>query len=148
MTGHDESGMDPDQVVREYVERFNAADLEGLSRLFAPHAVVHGVMGWGQVADVMPIWQQLVGCLAMRLEIEDLVAQGDRVAVRYRETGTSRAPFFDRPATGRSYELVAMEWFVIRKGRIERRWGARDSATQARQLGWDEPATRADAAAD
>jgi hypothetical protein len=28
-----------------------------------------------------------------------------------------------------------MEWFVLREGRIHRRWGARDAAAQARQLG-------------
>jgi hypothetical protein len=28
-----------------------------------------------------------------------------------------------------------MEWFVIKDGRIHRRWGARDSAAQFRQMG-------------
>jgi predicted ester cyclase len=28
-----------------------------------------------------------------------------------------------------------MEWFTIRNGRIERRWGAQDSAALARQIG-------------
>ena len=28
-----------------------------------------------------------------------------------------------------------MEWFTIRDGRIQCRWGARDSAAQARQVG-------------
>jgi predicted ester cyclase len=28
-----------------------------------------------------------------------------------------------------------MEWFEIENGRIRRRWGARDGASQARQLG-------------
>ena len=37
--------------------------------------------------------------------------------------------------TGRTYERVAMEWFVIRDGKIARRWGARDGASQARQIG-------------
>jgi Tfp pilus assembly pilus retraction ATPase PilT len=36
---------------------------------------------------------------------------------------------------GKSYELVAMEWFEIEGDRIKRRWGARDAASQARQLG-------------
>jgi len=31
--------------------------------------------------------------------------------------------------------LVAIEWFEVRDGKIRRRWGARDSASQARQLG-------------
>jgi predicted ester cyclase len=28
-----------------------------------------------------------------------------------------------------------MEWFEIEQGKIKRRWGARDAASQARQLG-------------
>ncbi len=131
-------------VVRRYVERFNAGDLDGLREVFSADAQVHGVLGWGKVDDVMPIWKQLVDALAIRLEIEDMAAEGDVVAVRYTERGTARAPFFDKPATGRSYELVAMEWFVVKDGKIHRRWGARDAASQARQLGWDVPATKSD----
>ena len=73
-----------------------------------------------------------------------MIAEGDVVAVRYKETGTALAPFFDKPATGKSYEVVAMEWFVVRAGKIERRWGARDAASQAEQLGWDTPASKSD----
>lgn len=124
-------------VVKLYVERFNAGDLEGLGALFTDDALVYGVLGWGKVGDVMPIWRQLVEALAMQLEIVDIIAEGDKVAVRYVERGTARAAFFDKPATGRSYELVAMEWFEIAEGRIRRRWGARDAAAQARQLGWE-----------
>ena len=39
------------------------------------------------------------------------------------------------PPTGQSYEVTAMEWFVIKHNQIHRRWGARDSATIMRQLG-------------
>jgi predicted ester cyclase len=55
--------------------------------------------------------------------------------VRYTERGTFTGPFRGQTPTGKSYELVAMEWFVVRDGRIHRRWGARDSAAQARQIG-------------
>lgn len=147
MSGNDVSMEAVKAVVRHYVECFNAGDLEGLRRLFAEDAMVQGVLGWGPVQEVTPIWRQLMDGLGMQLEIEDMVAEGNRVAVRYRETGVARAPFFDKPATGRRYELVAMEWFLVRDGRIQRRWGARDAAAQARQLGWDEPAARADGAA-
>lgn len=57
-------------------------------------------------------------------------------ARRYnQQRGTFRAPAFGKESTGKSYELVAMEWFVVRDGTIQRRWGARDAASQARQLG-------------
>lgn len=34
-----------------------------------------------------------------------------------------------------SYEIVAMEWFHLRDGKVAARWGARDSATIMRQIG-------------
>jgi hypothetical protein len=47
------------------------------------------------------------------------------VAVLYTERGTSVRSFRgDPPATGRSYEIVAMEWFEIKESLIYRRWGA------------------------
>jgi predicted ester cyclase len=55
--------------------------------------------------------------------------------VRYIESGTFKAAAFGVEPTGKSYELVAMEWFEIEGQQIRRRWGARDSASQARQLG-------------
>ena len=38
------------------------------------------------------------------------------------------------PVTGKSFEVVAMEWFVFKDGRIHRRLGARDNAAQFRQM--------------
>lgn len=130
------------EVVQRYVERFNAGDLDGLRDVFAENALIYGVLGWGKIGDVTPIWKQLIEGLAMQLTIEDIVVEGDKVAVRYTERGVSKAPFFDKPATGLTYELLAMEWFIIKGGKIYRRWGARDAASQAKQLGWDLPATK------
>jgi steroid delta-isomerase-like uncharacterized protein len=122
-------------VVRAYVEVFNRGDLKALKALLAEDAEIQGVMGKGVFEKVEPIWRQLMEGYGMQLSIESLVAEGSTVAARYRETGTFRAPAFGRQPTGKSYELVAMEWFEIEEGKIRRRWGARDSASQARQLG-------------
>ncbi len=70
----------------------------------------------------------------MQLTVEAMIAEGGTVAVRYTERGTFRAPAFGQLPTGQTYELVAMEWLEIAGGRIERRWGARNAATRARQL--------------
>lgn len=122
-------------VVRRYVEAFNRGDLAALKALLSDDAEIQGVMGHGAFERVEPIWRQLIEGYRMHLQIEDLVAEGHRVAARYTETGTFEAPAFGHPPTGRSYTLVAMELFEIRGGKIVRRWGARDSASQARQLG-------------
>ena len=122
-------------VVREYVDAFNRGDTARLRELFAPDAVIHGVLGSGGLETAVPIWEMLHAAFAVELTIESLIADGDAVAVRYTERGRFVGPFRGAAPTGKPYELTAMEWFVLRAGRITARWGARDSAAQARQIG-------------
>lgn len=98
-------------------------------------AEVQGVMGKGVFEKIEPIWRQLIEGYGMQLSIQSLIAEGGVVAARYIESGTFEAPAFGKAPTGKSHELVAMEWFEVTDGKITRRWGARDSAAQARQLG-------------
>lgn len=122
-------------AVRRYVDAFNRGDLAALRDLLADDAEIQGVFGEGVFEKIAPVWRQLIEGYRMQLEILGLVAEGNVVAARYRETGTFGAPAFGNEPTGKSYGLVAMEWFEIEHGKIKRRWGARDSAAQARQLG-------------
>lgn len=122
-------------VVRQYVAAFNRGNLDELKALLAEDAEIQGVMGKGLIEKIEPIWCQLIEGYGMQLRIEELIAEGNVVAARYVETGTFQAPAFGNQPTGKSYELTAIEWFEIEDGRIKRRWGARDAASQARQLG-------------
>jgi len=128
----DEANKD---VVRAYVDAFNRGDMDALRGLFTEDAEVHGVLGWGGMDTVLRVWEQLHAAFGITLQIEDLVAEGDVVGARYVERGASRAAFRGQGPTGKPYEIVAMEWFVLRDGRIRRRWGARDSASMSRQMG-------------
>ncbi|MEN6544289.1 ester cyclase [Parvibaculum sp.] len=122
-------------IIRRYAAAFSAGDFETLRPLFTEDAVIQGVLGWGNIDEVaMPVWRDLHAAYGLQLIIEDMVAEGDKVAVRYTERGTFRAPFRGTEPTGKSYELVAMEWFEMRGSKIARRWGARDSASMQRQL--------------
>jgi steroid delta-isomerase-like uncharacterized protein len=123
------------KLVVDYVEAFNRGDMETLRRLFAPDALVYGVLGWGDLDTAVPIWREIHEAFSIRLQVEALAAEGDTVAARYTERGMSVGSFRGGPVTGRSFEVVAMEWFVVCDGRIQRRWGARDFAAQFRQMG-------------
>lgn len=123
------------QIVLNYVEAFNRGDLEALKDLFTPDALVYGVLGWGELDKVIPIWQELHQAFSIKLTVEEIIAEGDTVAVRYTESGVFIGDFRGHKSTGKQYELVAMEWFTLQDGKIHRRWGARDSASQARQIG-------------
>ena len=123
------------EVVLKYVEAFNKGDLELLESLLSEEAEIQGVFGKGLFEKIRPIWKQLIEGFGMQLEVQSIIAEGNIVAVRYIESGVSRASAFGHEATGKSYELVAIEWFEIENRKIKKRWGARDSASQYRQLG-------------
>ncbi|MHA6205377.1 ester cyclase [Dyella soli] len=122
------------RVVLAYVDAFNRADLDAVCAAFAPDALIHGALGWGGLDIARPIWSDLMRCFQVSLEVDAMVAEGDTVVVRYTERGRSVAPFRGGAVTGKDYQLVAMEWFVVKEGHIERRWGARDSASMFRQM--------------
>ncbi len=127
------------RVVRGYVDAFNQGDPATLRRLFTPDAVVYGVLGAGGLDVVLPVWKELHDAFAIELRVDGLVAQADTVVARYTERGTSVGAFRGQGPTGKSYEIVAMEWFAMRDGLIHRRWAARDAAAQARQMGLTPP---------
>ena len=124
-------------VVREYVARFDRGDTVGLRDLYHEHAQVYEATGWLDLDEVIPLWEQIIDGLGVDLDIEHIIAEEDAIALLYTERGWSRAPYLGRPATGRSYELPAVDWFVIEEGRIARQWRVRDRESMARQLGWD-----------
>ena len=57
----------------------------------------------------------------LRFTIEDLVAEGDRVAIRWTLRGTNTGPLLGRPPSGRPVELAALVIFRIAEGRIAER---------------------------
>ena len=121
--------MSYSEIVRRYVVGMNHGDWPAVRELFARHAEVRGVLGWGSVDVAMPIWRELRDGMKMVLEIEGLVESGETVVARYTERGRFVGSFRGLPGvepTGREYEVVAMEWFEFHGGKIGKRWGARD----------------------
>ena len=96
------------RVVLEYVEAFNRRDEEALGRLFAEDALVYGVLGWGGLDVVVPIWREIWAAFDVKLQVDSVIAEGDRVGVRYTERGTSVGAFRGQGPTGRPFEVVAL----------------------------------------
>jgi steroid delta-isomerase-like uncharacterized protein len=58
----------------------------------------------------------------LRFDIDDLVAEGDRVTIRWTLHGTNTGPMLGRPPTGQPVELAAIVIFRIADGKIAERW--------------------------
>jgi len=124
------------EIVLAYVDAFNRGDVDAVCALFTPDARVWGVLGWGTIEQARPIWKDLMESFEIQLTVDAIITEGSSVAVRYTERGRSVKAFRGQGPTNRTYELLAMEWFEIENDHIRRRWGARDSASQSRQLGF------------
>ena len=72
----------------------------------------------------------------MRMEIVQLVAEGDTVAGHFRCSATHTGPWRGHEPTGRRFEDVdEVYFFEIAGGRIAGAWGLEDGLSRMRQLG-------------
>ena len=67
--------------------------------------------------------------------VEDVVAEGDRVAVRSRVTGTHTGEFMGIAPTGRSIDIEVIDWVLIKDGKAAEHWGVTDVVAMMQQLG-------------
>jgi predicted ester cyclase len=72
----------------------------------------------------------------VRMEVVELIAEGDKVAARFLCSATQRGEWRGRAASGRRFENVdEVYFFRFRDGRIAEAWGLEDTAERLRQLG-------------
>ena len=64
----------------------------------------------------------------MRMQVEDVVADGPKVVARVRYTGTNRGEFMGMPATGKSVDvqLIDISW-IGDDGLVHEHWGVMDA---------------------
>jgi len=92
-----------------------------------------GVTGAAALKEVFARLHQVYPDL--HVEVEDLIAEGDRVASRNTVTGTHRGEFLGVAPTGRSVTYHEVFIFRFADGRIAETWGVVDVLAQMRQLG-------------
>lgn len=71
----------------------------------------------------------------LTVEIEDVVASGDRVAVRAVSRARHTGEMLGIAATGREVEIRAADFHQVTDGRIVRTWHLEDHFGLARQIG-------------
>jgi len=68
-------------------------------------------------------------------DIQDVVADDDRVVVRLRVTGTHDGRFLEHEPTGRAIEIGSIAIFVIRSGKVTELWVELDQVGLLQQIG-------------
>ena len=126
-------------TIRRYVDEVqNQGNLSVIDEIAAPRFVNHSAPpGYPPTLDGV---KQLA--LELRaafpdgsMSIEDMVAEGDRVATRKTFHGTHQAPFMGIPATGRSVAIGMVELVRFEDGKVIEHWLQADMLGMFQQLG-------------
>jgi predicted ester cyclase len=71
----------------------------------------------------------------MRFEIEDEIAEGDKVVARVQMHGKHVGEFLGRQPTGKEFATKQIHIWRLEDGRVIEHWSVRDDLGQALQLG-------------
>ena len=77
----------------------------------------------------------LIEGLSPTFTVHDVIAEGDRVVVRWTNTGTHSGPFVGIPPTGRSFSMAGIDIYRIENDRMAEHWHVVDQLTMLQQLG-------------
>jgi acetyl esterase len=140
ITGVLDRHPDPTSVVLRFIDEVvNGGDIGALPQLWADDLVWHGgSMGDVQGLDAFTAYvtANATGAFTdMRLRIEDVVATGEKVVVRFVNSGTQTGPFLGTPAAGTYVEWSGIGIYRVTRGRIAEAWFGEDILGMLLQLG-------------
>ena len=116
-------------VLRSEAELWSKGDLTVADALYSPDFVCHFVGGieWKGLSGIkravqshrasFPDWHE---------KVEDIIAEGDRVAIRITSTGTQRGEFAGIQPTERKITIEEFHIYRLAGGKIIEQWGMPD----------------------
>ena len=126
-------------LAREYIERvWNRKELDALDELASSDYLRQlgpGQPPIGRAAQKERLRGLLRAMPDTNFEIEDLIAEGDRVVFRVTVRATHLGEMFGLAPTGKALAFTAIDILRFDQGKIVEHWGFGDSASLLRQLG-------------
>jgi predicted ester cyclase len=136
------STEDNKALYRSFVDALNRGDIDGAGEFFADDYVEHSAapgLPPGAEGVKMVFRMFRVAFPDVHFTIDDLVAEGDRVATVVTGSGTHQGPFMGIEGTGRKASWIAFGVNRYEGGKIREHWGLPDIMGIMRQIG-PEPA--------
>lgn len=125
-------------IVRRYQEIYNSNELDGLAEVVSDDLLTPNIMPGippGLEGAKAAHRLMLAGFPDYQTVIEDMLAEGAKVAARIKMTGTNTGEFMGIPATGKRVEFTGIYIARISNGKIVEHWGEEDSVSLLQQLG-------------
>lgn len=124
--------------VKRFLAGLDRGDLEVIEELVAEEVVDHNAPSGtpeGREGVKAVLRMMHAAFPDAQTQIVDMIANGDKVAVRTQTRGTSLGPFMDVPATGKAVMVERMDIMRFEDGMIVERWSLIDLPALYMRLG-------------
>ena len=132
------------ETVRKVQEAWNENRLDDLDQYFAPDFKANSNMrtagpGLAGAKESHRTNSRIFS--DRKVQILDLIEEGDKVVLRNRATGKHTGPerFMSAPADGTAYDIESWSIYRFRDGKIVEHWGMNDGMRLIMQLGGQLP---------
>jgi steroid delta-isomerase-like uncharacterized protein len=121
-----------EQLLRLFFEEvWNRKNEAAIDTMLAPDCVAYGLPDPDAVlrgpAEFKQLHRMFVGAFPdIHIVVHDVIAAGDRVAARWRATGTHLGPHLGMPPTGKPVVLDGATIAVLRDGQMHEGWNMMD----------------------
>lgn len=137
MTSNDQLEANKNIVIRLHREIFSEGKVDKVDEFYTADFVCHFLVGpeWEGPSGVRKhVENHRRAFRDWREEVEDIVAEGDRVVTRFINYGTHRDEFMGIPATNRQVVVREVAVYWIANGKIAEQWGFPDISGFRQQL--------------
>ena len=126
------------QLSQRFYDAVNVGDMDGAMSLvaddFRDHEEFPGISS--DRDGVRQFFEMMRSAFPdFRIEVQDMLAEGDRVAVRMQMSGTHQGEFLGMPGTGRRFSTTGIDIIHVVGGKAVEHWGATDTMGMMHQLG-------------
>jgi steroid delta-isomerase-like uncharacterized protein len=131
--------MDNKQLYKQYIKEFlQDGDESAADRYIDTNVVTHDGMP-GQAPGLEGVKQTFRSLREafpdMHVQIEDIVAENDKVVGRFVVSGTNTGTFMGMPATDKAFTYDEIVIVRFKDGKIVEHWAEMDSMGMMQQLG-------------
>ncbi len=125
-------------LLRNVLEAYNKRDLSIIDRAYHPNFKYHGT--GGPATTDLKGWKDFVnqfmkGFPDFKLQTDEMIAEGDRVAYRITFTGTHRGEFLGVKPTAKTVSVRSIGVVKFSGGKMVEEWENLDALNMMQQLG-------------
>jgi steroid delta-isomerase-like uncharacterized protein len=129
------------QVVRQFFDAFNRHDTERMGQIVSSAATTNYSFHFAGIPTTD--WngrKQFIAAVInafpdIHHNILDVVAEGDKVAVRFTITGTPKGEYQGIPPTGKEVSIDCINFLTVLDGKIVEEWSNSDMMGLMQQIG-------------